>query len=140
MASGHLSRIECRDIYIAIGAGDAERAVTTILTILVHRRLAVPMWVPCRLKRWIKGYSGCADEYQLRSLLEQLSVVQHQEPRTRDDAKLLGLAQRYRDGRRSDPAYAEIVRADTRSANSVRRRNRVSSVAGSDVEVNSLVR
>ncbi|HET6736185.1 hypothetical protein [Mycobacterium sp.] len=128
MASGQLSRVERRDIYIAIGAGDAQRAVATLLTILVQRRLAVPRWVPYRLERWIKGYSGCADEYQLQSLLEQLNVVHRQEPQSRSDATILDLAQRYRTGRRAGSTYAEIGHAEAQSAISATRRHRVSSV------------
>jgi hypothetical protein len=70
----HLSAIERRDVFIAIGAGETFAAIRGLVTSLAAKRIALRPDLAQQCVTWLHAYVGHKDERYFRRLIEEYLV------------------------------------------------------------------
>jgi hypothetical protein len=70
-AKPHLSAVERRDIFMAIGAGETFAAIRQLFNWVAIRGIPVGLDLVERCRTWLHAYAGHEDERYLRRLIEK---------------------------------------------------------------------
>lgn len=100
LVRGRLSKTEQTAVYTMIGAGDTADAIASLLMVLAQREGALAESTPHRLNRWLNGYAGCDFEQHMQHIIDGIPVRVYDQLQMHSSTVMLGVADRYRDGRR----------------------------------------
>jgi hypothetical protein len=68
----HFDAVERHDIYVTIGVGETFSAISSLIAMVVGKRLTLPADLVTRFVIWLDAYVGNAGEPHLRQLIGQV--------------------------------------------------------------------
>lgn len=63
-------------VFVELGCGESNLAITRILIALISTRTALPAAILSKLTGWLNGYAGSPEEPQLRMMLDVIRLQQ----------------------------------------------------------------
>lgn len=71
-----LTGYERTSVFVELGCGQSNLAITRILTALISTRTALPVAILSKLTGWLNAYGGSPEEPQLRMMLDVIRLQQ----------------------------------------------------------------